>query len=517
MSEFYLPLKSDVGIQRDGTAFDSTMHLSGSMTRFYRGRPQKIGGWRLIQIGNNEIVRTIYNYDSNGFSYLYLGRQSTLSYIQVFPDLASSSDYQCTPIGFVSDIDNNWVMSSVTYNDPSSPPNIINDITYIVASCAKNLNNLGNTTPQPIYYGQLGFEAPLVPIVDAATGLTIETAGTIAVVSKFLVGLGAGGVIFWNDGADFTTWPENNFVQLGTSTFIYSATVRSSTTPAILAWSLNSVALGVINQAGTGFDFSFVSTRCTILSVKAVASLEPCFYWVGTDSFWIYNGVVQELANNDNKKWFFDNINPNETGKTYATVNTQWNEIWFFFCKGTSDVINWAIVYQIDSQRWYDTDQINRSAAIPSGSVISYPIMASSAPVQNGGNLVYPLYAHEIGFNQIQFGKTTAITASIESRFFNVWETQPDVKVLEIDTLIPDIVQTGQMFFYVNYMGYPNSKIRRSENFTFNNTDEFKTVRIKGSIFSIVFVSNVLNGNFVMGNTQLLMKTTDDQRPGPTT
>ena len=510
-NEFFLPVRSAVGIQRDGTKFDSDLHNAGSWVRFYRSRPQKIGGWQLIANGKSEITRTLFNYDADGFAYVYFGRPSSLSFLQVFPNLIVSPEGDCTPTGFVSNPENDWVFDSVTYVTDDEAT------VYVVANCSPNLLDIGDTNEFPIVYGQLGVVAPFQPAVDTSSGNTITTSGGVVVVSKFVIGYGDGGVIFWNDGADFTTWPVDNFVQMGTSKFIYAAPVRSGTSPSALFWSLNSVVLGTINSAGTGFDFAYISTRTTTLSSKAVVSFDPCFYWVGTDSFWSYNGAVQELPNEVNKKWFFENINPNQKGKTYGFVNTQYNEIWFVFCKGTSTEPNWAIVYNIDTGNWYDTDQIDRSAAIPSGSIIPYPLMTSSNGVQYGGNTLYPLYAHEIGVDAVESGVTKPIVASIESTYYNQWATNPDMKVLDIDTLMIDIEQSGNMYFYINYLGYPNSAIRQSPNFDFVNTDEFKTIRLKGSIFSITFVSNVVGGNFVMGNNMLKMIASDDTRPGPTT
>ncbi len=514
-NEFFLPVKSDVGIQRDGTVFDSTLHGSGSMVRFYRGRPQKIGGWQLIGNGTSEIIRTLYNYDSDGFVYIYIGRPSSVSFLRLFPELITSSETIVTPTtGFTASPNNNWIFDAVTYADDPDQPKL-NLRTYVVASCTPDLSDIGSVIQTPILYSLLGSSNPFQPMIDSLTALPVETSGAVVVIGPFIVVCGEGGIFEWNDGADFTTWPVANFYQLGTSKFIYGSPVRSGQSPSGLFWSLSGTAIGTINAEGTGLNFAYVSTRTTVMSAKSIVSYDPIFYWVGNDCFWMYNGACQELPNLQNKKWFFDNINPDERGKTYAYVNTQWNELWVCFCKGDATEPNWSIVCCLNDGTWYDTDQIERSAALPAGSIFTYPVMASSVGVQVGGNTLYPLYAHEIGTDSVAFGITTPIIASIESQNYNLWATQPDARVLEIDSIIFDIVQSGQMYFYIKYYGYPNSVVRQSENFTFLNVKEFSTIRLKASIFSITFVSNVVGGNFVMGNTMLYMKSTDDKRIGP--
>lgn len=529
-SEFYIPLKSDSGIQRDGTVFDSSMHISGSMTRFYRSRPQKIGGWKLIQAGNLEIVRNMYNYDSDASVFLYLGRASRLSYIQVFSDLSTSSDNDCTPAGFAANVNNEWVFDTVTYS--TIVDDVKTDTIYILATAAPDLIDIGNSNQQPMYYGVLGQTAPFLPMVNSVTTLNQTTSGGMVVLSSFILVYGDGGIIYWNTGVGFTTWPNTAFFQLGTSKFIYAAPIRSGQSVSALFWSLNSLAQGTLNPSATDkvnfsdqFLFSYISTRITVMSPKSIVSLDPCFYWVGSDSFWMWNGAVQELPNTVNKRWFFDNINPNQTGKTFGFANTKWSEIWFVFCKGDAIEPNWALVYNIDNgssynTAWFDTDQINRSAAVPSGSIIPYPLMSSSVPVQNGGNSVYPIYVHEYGVDAVEFFNTSPITAYIQSSYINLWAANAysvNAKVAEIDTVILDVVQTGQMYFYISYLGYPNSTVRQSDNFNFSSSTEFLTTRVRGSIFSITFVSNTVGGDYVMGNTMLKMLATDDQRPGPTT
>lgn len=515
-NDLYIPLRSDVGIQRDGTQFDSTLHNSGSWVRFYRGRPQKIGGWQLIANGTTEIIRSTYDYEGVGFVYLYFGRPSSLSFMQAFyPSLVTSPPSTCTPDDFIPDENNNWIFDSVAY----VPEGEDEETLYVVASCCPNLTDIGSTTERPVYYGVLGEDGPFQPMTDGIGGDPITTSGGVVVMSTFVIVYGENGILRWNDGADFTTWPEENELQAGTSKYIFSLPVRAGSNPVNLFWSLDGVISVTLSATPEtpDFNYSYVASRTTVMSPKSIVSFEPNVYWVGNDCFWMWNGSVQELPNTINKKWFFENINPNQTGKTFAYADTQWNEVWFVFCKGTATEPNHAVVYCVDTQNWYDTDQINRGSGVPSSSVFRKPILTSSVPVTSGGNEIYPIYAHEIGSDAIEFGVTKPIVSYIESKNYNLWAENPAAKVLALDSVILDVQQTGNMYFYVKYYGYPNSTMRQTENFDFTNSDEFKTVRIKGSIFSIVFVSNVVGGDYVMGNTMMYLNIPDDQRIGPAT
>jgi hypothetical protein len=61
-----IPLEAEPGIQRDGTKFASKSYIDGQWCRFYMGKPRKMGGYELIDSGNNEIITDIeYRIPSN--------------------------------------------------------------------------------------------------------------------------------------------------------------------------------------------------------------------------------------------------------------------------------------------------------------------------------------------------------------------------------------------------------------------------------------------------------------------
>src|ERR1700678_3224562 len=110
-------LSPQPGIQRDGTQFDTKLCIDGQWTRFYRGRPKKIGGHLLIDPGNNEIIRNIYNVDqSASVTDCYLGRASTLSVCSI-PNNIGNPEFDRTPSGFVTNPNNNWTFDRFTVLD----------------------------------------------------------------------------------------------------------------------------------------------------------------------------------------------------------------------------------------------------------------------------------------------------------------------------------------------------------------------------------------------------------------
>lgn len=66
------------GIKRDGTTFESREFTDGVWTRFQRGVPKKIGGYREMFRDSNGIYRGMIVNAYNGINYIFVGNRNTL-------------------------------------------------------------------------------------------------------------------------------------------------------------------------------------------------------------------------------------------------------------------------------------------------------------------------------------------------------------------------------------------------------------------------------------------------------
>lgn len=505
----YMPIAPKPGIQRDGTQLDSDQCVDGIWTRFYKGRPMKMGGYQLLQTGNSEIVRNLFSVDSQDSIQLYLGQPSSISTFRVFGDLATTAPFNITPLAFVPNINNSWSITSVAYSDDTPPPNAVYT-DYIIATACPNGFDISNNVEENVYWGVIGSSDPLTPLLSGSTIIT--TAGGVMNLGSFILILGINGFITWNDGLSLDTWPNTNFAQLGTSKFIYGAPVRSGATVGGLIWALDAlIGIQYTGSEAPQFALSYVSTRSTLLSQNCVVSFDPYFYWIGRNTFYMYNGAVVELENETNKLWFFSNLNSAYKERVYGFVNKKFNEIWWLFPYGDSTENNWALIYNMSTQAWYDTP-LDRSCAVSSNSQMAYPIMASSIPYSLNLSTSYPTWIHEIGLNAVDPVSETAIVASFQTN--KIWNKK---SVTTIDTFLPDVQIEESMFMQVLTQGYPNSEVTYSPVFSFDGSTEFLTIRVKGSIVSTVFTSNVVDGNYLFGQCTYKVIIGDDQRPGPST
>lgn len=500
---FYQDICAQPGEQRDGTLTDTALYTSTIWTRFIKNRPVKMGGYQLLNLGNSEIIRNLYSLNGPDSIILYVGQPSSISWMEVSPDLSTSTLTDVTPPGFVANVNNTWSMTTVPLGQTS----------YIVATACPNGLDISNMVTGLIYASQVASTAPM-------TALTVSTDGGVMNLGSYLLYYGSNGYYAWSSGTDLT-FPGNNFHNYGTSKFVYGAPIRSGSTSTGLLWSLDAVVQITyeIIQDTTGefvvdFTPSNVSTITTILSVGSIVSYDPYFYWIGSNTFFVYNGAVQEIQNTTNKQWFFDNLTPGYKERVVGYVNKRYDEIHWEAPMFGSTENNYELVYSITMQQWW-SNPLTRSAAASSSTQFPYPILSSSSLESINGSLSYPIWAHEVGVNRVQNSVSLPITASFTTNRTRMLIQQPEAVVLSVDTIVPDVVLTGNLSLVVNTQGYPNSPIVSSEPFIITPDTEFLTIRFKGTLISYTITSNELDGNFFFGQTLVKYLIEDDQRPGP--
>jgi hypothetical protein len=93
------------------------------------------------------------------------------------------------------------------------------------------------------------------------------------------------------------------------------------------------------------------------MSSSAVVEMDGIAFWMGVDRFYLYNGSVQVLPNDKNVNYLFDNLNYSQRQKVWATKVPRYNEIWFFYPRGTATECTDAIIYNVKDKLWYDAGQ----------------------------------------------------------------------------------------------------------------------------------------------------------------
>lgn len=355
----------------------------------------------------------------------------------------------------------------------------------------------------------------------------INVSGGCVLIYPYLFVYGNNGLIQNSSAGNFQNWvaADANANNVATGKIVKGLPVRGGTTsPSGLFWSLDSLvrvsyAPQTVGSSTVFWRYDIISTQTSILSSQSVIEYDGIYYWCGTDRFLTYNGVVQEIANNANINFFFDNLNYNQRQKVWVSKIPRFGEIWWFYPSGDSEECNNAIVYNVREKIWYDAGfalGARRSAGVFT-EVFRFPIWAGNE--LDGGNTI--LWQHETGVNRVNLAQETAIQSYIETNSIGWVTGGPGQQApagnnnwIRLERIEPDFVQAEQMSVVVTGKSYAEDVDQPSEPYTFEPDTLKIDLREQRREMRLRFQSNVVNGNFQMGRVLLSAEVGDVRGTG---
>ena len=264
-----------------------------------------------------------------------------------------------------------------------------------------------------------------------------------------------------------------------------------------------------------GAPFSFgiqpLSTGITIMGPNAAVAVEDAVFWMGQDSFYLYEGGTKQLPCMVTEKVFFD-FNYSQKDKVYAAHNAEFSEVTWYYCSDTNSVANGGngqndlyVTYNYAEQVWY-YGTLARSSFIDRGT-FQYPIGAE------GGYL----YNHEVGYDD----DGSAMTASIEASPIDMGEGE---RFVFISKIIPDITFQGStgnapsVAMTLSMQDYPGSPYGQAESETVTSSaistttvpfEQFTTkadIRLRGRSFAFKIGSTALGVRWRLGSPRIHLR-----------
>lgn len=494
MTEFVpLPIRSLPGIKRDGTQLEGEYYVDGQWCRFNRGKPRKMNGYRSLSDQVKATVRGMHSLSKNGYTYVHFGNSNIIEQLTIQNStlLASGSLFDRTPAGFVTSANNTWQMDAL-YNSTSTSVSLL-------AHASPNLSDIDNTTLTDVYYGDVTSGAALATIGHS-------TCGGIVVLHPYLFLYCTDGLIRWSPANDPLN-PTYSEARISSTKIVKGLPLRAGPgqSPAGLFWSLDSLIRCVFVGGAPVFSFDTIGST-TVMSPHAIIEHDGVYYWPGKDRFFTFNGVMQELPNDLNRNWFFDNIERSNTQKVFAMKVPKWGEIWWCFPYGNSSECTHAIIYNIRLKTWYDTvlPTSGRSFATYA-SVLSRPLMASVS--QTAGKV--KLWMHEEGFDEVDGTTVNPINSWFETSDVTLMQGDNGnggkLNSLYCNVIEPDFDQTGEMYAFATGRINARSVQIQGELKTFPEvpaatTDQVLKINETYRQFRFRFGSNVQGGYYEMGD-----------------
>lgn len=526
MAENIIRIASDPGIKRDGTKFEGNNYVDGAWVRFQRGLPRKMGGYRSINKYLEGQVRTLLEYTQDSLTYIHAGSASQIERFYIDGNYNTSVITDRTPLAsFTADAGNLWQFD-VAYDTTLG--------NQIVAQVAPNLNCICNSDGGELFTGDLLGLAPLTRVTNVPSNFNCT--GGVVVLPPYTFAFGNDGYVAWsvpNGPRDFTG-SGAGYAYISGQKVVRGMPLRGGpgNSPSGLFWTANALIRGAYVGSTQIFQFDTISSQTSIMSAASVIEYDGIFYWIGTDRFLSFNGVVREIENNLNLNFFFDNVNMAYRQKVFAVKVPRFGEIWWCFPKGNSIEPNHAVVFNVRENTWYDTPLPNggRSAGI-FPAVFRKPLMAGSDPyyipeqvritetggysrvtetgdnyriTEESGEPRYKFWVHEVGTDEIDGINENPIPSYFETADISLPAQSGQSRALQVLMVEPDFVQSGPMTVQVRgranarapevdgiIMSFPETASTPTEQVVFLKTQR-RELRFR-------FESNCIGGDYQMG------------------
>jgi hypothetical protein len=375
MAENIVQIMSKPGIKRDGTRLEGDQYVDGQWVRFQRGLPRKIGGYRSINKFLRGLPRALTEYTQDLQTYVHAGSADRVERFFIDGTYNTSVITDRTPSSGFTAADGNLWQFATAYDTTNG--------NQIVAQVAPNLNCICNSDGGALFVGDLLGTSALTQVTTVPANFSV-TGGVVA-LPPYTFAFGNDGYAAWsvpNDPADFTSSGAGNAYITGQK-IVKGMPLRGGpgNSPSGLFWSADSLIRGTYVGGTAVFQFDTISTQSSILSANSVIEYDGIFYWIGTDRFLTFNGVVREVENNLNLNFFFDNLNYAQRQKVFAYKVPRFGEIWWCFPFGDSLEPNHAVIYNVRENTWYDTELPNggRGAGL-FPAVFSKPLLSGVEP-----------------------------------------------------------------------------------------------------------------------------------------
>jgi hypothetical protein len=509
------PLRAQSGIKRDTTDTEGQYWSQGLWTRFYRGLPRSMLGYRSMSEELLGPSRGLFvNPTGSGYINIFNGTADNLQVAQFTQAGVGSGQTDITPVGFAGSPNNVWQLDSIFNGNGGGLLNIC-------AHGAPNLANIASNISVPVYYGDINGSVPLIAAVnDAVSPETFTIDGGILALPPFLIAYGSDGLYAWSDEDNPGIFPVANAANICAIKIVKGLSIRGgSTNPSALLWSLDSVIQSSFIGGSAIWDFNTLSDQSSILSSSGVVEKDGIYYWPGLDRFLVFNGVLQELPNELNSDFFYTNLNYAQRQKVFGFKIPRWGEIcWCAPMFGATEC-NWMFVYNTREQTWYDTPlpTDGRSAAF-FPQTWQYPVMASAlglTPIGQNSGTVFPLWQHEFGNDEVRGNQVNAIPKSIKSpalsmvggglSLFGSAAAQPDSVQTQMAFLEPDYLYNNSLVFEVLGRMFPQDTDTPLNTTTITKTGprNFFDLQVQDRYLRWIISSNEQGGYFIQGQPLL--------------
>ena len=254
------------------------------------------------------------------------------------------------------------------------------------------------------------------------------------------------------------------------------------------------------------FGFQQLGANCGCIGPHAAVDVNGIAYWMGVEAFYLFDGTVKKLACTV-QDYVFKDINIVQGEAVYAGVNTQFNEVTWWYCSAASDYIDRFVTYNYLENVW-TTGSMARNAWADLGT-FRRPIAAQYFKTSNAATISTingltagrsVLYFQEDGYDQAD---GSAINAFIKSGYFDIGDGD---NMMYMKRFIPDFKnQLGNLVVHLLLRPYPQGQAVPSslDPYPITPTTQKVDTRARGRQISLRIESSEVGTNWRFGTMRV--------------
>ena len=342
-----------------------------------------------------------------------------------------------------------------------------------------------------IYYWQPNAQLQTAQIVGG-NGPLVNSGIFVAMPERQIVAYGSSFtlspdplLVRWCDIDDFTSWNATAINQAGSFRIPTGSQIVAGIQgpqQGLLWTDLDLWAMQYVGPEAV-YGFNKIGSNCGAISRHCVGTLNGAIYWMSQEQFFMMMGAGPQPIACPIWDVIFQNINKTYYSKVCCAVNSQFNEITWYYPSASSTENDSYVKYNTALQQW-DFGSLGRTAWIDQ-SVLGSPIGAGSDNY---------LYQHEVGNDAANGTQTVAMASSFQIGYFQLNEAD---NLIFIDQIWPDMKwgtysgnpnATVQIIFYAT--NYPGDTPIQYGPYNMTQATEYISVRIRARLMSIAISSN---------------------------
>lgn len=270
---------------------------------------------------------------------------------------------------------------------------------------------------------------------------------------------------------------------------------------------ITDTSLHGMQYVGPPFTFGFqqLGANCGCIGPHAAVDVNGLAFWMGTEAFYMFDGTVKKLACTV-QDFVFKDINTVQGMKTFVGLNSQFNEVTWWYCSFTSDYIDRYVSFNYLEGVWSTGTMARTSWADigtyqkPLGSeYLEESTEPSITTIQGLTAGRSELYNQEDGLN----GNGEPIHAFIVSGYFDLGEGD---SMLFMKRFIPDFKnQLGNLTVRCLLRPYPQAAASPSslDPYVITPTTQKVDTRARGRQIQLTIESTEIDTNWRFGTLRI--------------